>query len=305
MFASYKEKEELVLISRLAPTPSGYLHIGNIFNFLVTSSIIKQNNGTLWLRIDDGDQGRVRDEYIQDIFECLNWLKISYDYGPRDLKEQKTHFTQAQFFDAIKVSLINESELDLFCCHCSRKDILTKSPNARYPGTCYDQTELLFQPSHSIRVKTRKYLPAKYQHNGLERDLSEEQHDLVLWKKDQSPCYHLLSLLHDQKIGTNAIVRGEDLLDSTAVQVALSQQMQLTFHQNKFFHHSLLSEVDGSKISKSTNKAEVKSLVDLYKSSNEFFEDLSDRLKLKINSSMEFMQLYEMPNWDELKVTIH
>lgn len=294
-----------MLISRLAPTPSGYLHIGNILNFLITVAIIKQSSGTLWLRIDDGDQTRVREEYLQDIFECLKWLKIGYDFGPRDLQEHKSYFSQTQFFQAIQASLLSEKDLELFSCQCSRKSILQQSPDARYPGTCYHQKQLLFDSNHTIRVQTKDFLPKNYFLNKEVHQLGAELHDLILWKKDQSPSYHLLSLLHDQKIGVNTIIRGMDLLDSTAVQFALSQAMRLSFHENKFYHHPLISHADGSKISKSTNKAETKSLVDQFQSEAQFFENLSEHYGKKIHSTEEFIRNYEFGNWDELKVAVH
>lgn len=294
-----------MLISRLAPTPSGFLHIGNIYNFLITTAIVALNNGTLWLRIDDGDQGRVRDEYLQDIFECLNWLKINYDYGPRNVSEHKTHFSQSYFFESIKVSLQQEKDLELFSCLCSRKDILSKDPTGRYSGTCYLKKELLFDLAHSIRVKSHHFLPHNYFLNDTAYEVGPELHDLILWKKDQSPSYHLLSLLHDQKLGVNTIIRGEDLRDSTALQMALSKAMQLDFHRHHFFHHELLTHSDGSKISKSTNKANVKALVDQFSNVAQFFEFLSDQLKIKIHSTNDFIQQYDMKNWDELKISVH
>ena len=69
------------IISRIAPTPSGFLHIGNIFNFYLTWKKVRQ--GELWLRIDDGDAPRIRPEYVEDIFETLEWLGLDYDKGPR------------------------------------------------------------------------------------------------------------------------------------------------------------------------------------------------------------------------------
>ena len=74
--------EKLVVVSRIAPTPSGFLHLGNAFNFLLTSKFVRARKGTLILRIDDADSTRSRPEYIEDIFRSLEWLGIEWDRGP-------------------------------------------------------------------------------------------------------------------------------------------------------------------------------------------------------------------------------
>ena len=77
------------IVSRIAPTPSGLLHLGNSFNFLMTYLLTKNSNGLIHLRIDDYDQGRVRDEFIQDIFDSIAWLGIKIDQGPKNLIDFK------------------------------------------------------------------------------------------------------------------------------------------------------------------------------------------------------------------------
>lgn len=81
-----------MLRSRIAPTPSGYLHIGNAYNFLLTEAIVRKANGSLRLRIDDLDAPRVRPEYLQDVFESLSWLGITPDEGPGSIAEQQEIF---------------------------------------------------------------------------------------------------------------------------------------------------------------------------------------------------------------------
>src|SRR6476661_4404331 len=70
------------VVSRLAPTPSGYLHLGNAVNFVLTWLLTRQVGGTLHLRIDDLDRARLRPAYLDNIFRVIDWLGLNYDYGP-------------------------------------------------------------------------------------------------------------------------------------------------------------------------------------------------------------------------------
>ena len=81
-------------ISRIAPTPSGYLHLGNAFNFLFTWLVCKKLNGKLSLRIDDLDQARMRSEYLEDIFRTIDWLGISIDEGPSGPDDHLSNYSQ-------------------------------------------------------------------------------------------------------------------------------------------------------------------------------------------------------------------
>ena len=80
------------VISRLAPTPSGYLHLGNAFNFLLTALLVDFQDGHLHLRIDDLDEPRVMQSSVEDIFIQLEWLGIDYDFGPSGPDEFSQNF---------------------------------------------------------------------------------------------------------------------------------------------------------------------------------------------------------------------
>jgi glutamyl/glutaminyl-tRNA synthetase len=73
--------------TRIAPTPSGYLHLGNVLSFAVTALLAKESGAKILLRIDDLDQARVNKRYLQDIFDTLNFLEIPWHEGPRNLEE--------------------------------------------------------------------------------------------------------------------------------------------------------------------------------------------------------------------------
>jgi len=92
------------VISRLAPTPSGYLHLGNAFNFLLTALLVDFQDGHLHLRIDDLDDPRVERSAVEDIFVQLEWLGIKYDSGPSGPDELFSKFSQR-----LRMELYHES----------------------------------------------------------------------------------------------------------------------------------------------------------------------------------------------------
>jgi len=127
--------------SRLAPTPSGYLHLGNACNFLLTWLWIRHLGGELWLRIDDLDQARVRPEYIEDIFQQLDWLGLDTDQGPRSVGElQKTWTQQLRTERYLSALTTLKNTGALYRCICSRRQWQALvGEEGHYPGTCRHQ----------------------------------------------------------------------------------------------------------------------------------------------------------------------
>ena len=115
--------------TRLAPTPSGYLHLGNIISFLITVSLAKKHGAKILLRIDDLDQKRVKQEYIEDIFDTIDFLEIPYDEGPRNLKDFNQNYSQVHR-QALYHAVIEELKDNnfVFPCDCSRKTLLKRHP---------------------------------------------------------------------------------------------------------------------------------------------------------------------------------
>lgn len=227
------------IISRLAPTPSGYLHLGNAFNFLLTWLWTRHLRGTLWLRIDDHDRARSRPEFIADIFETLDWLGLDWDRGPRDQVEFQQSFSQGDRYQEYFRLLDQLPSARNFACGCSRKEIHAASPDGRYPGTCR-KAGRDFEPGRtSLRFLTGP-------------DLAETPlRDFILWRRDNQPAYQLVSVAEDIKMETNLIIRGEDLYWSSRAQLALSQALEVnSFRQARFYHHPLVKNEQG-KLSKS------------------------------------------------------
>jgi glutamyl/glutaminyl-tRNA synthetase len=233
---------------RIAPTPSGYLHLGNGVNFLLTWLMVRREGGTLKLRIDDADRTRMRPEFVEDIFRQLDWLGLDWDEGPAGPDDFSRHHSQLLRVPRYRQAL-TELAGHLFACTCSRTAILTTAAGGLYPGTCRGRR----QPpagAHALRIQVPagKVVSVAEEKVALDRCLG----DFVLWRRDGLPAYQLASLMDDLDDRTNLIVRGRDLLESSAAQLFLADLLGGTsFLQARFHHHPLLTCGTGRKLSKS------------------------------------------------------
>jgi glutamyl-tRNA synthetase len=287
--------------SRLAPTPSGYLHLGNALNFMLTWLLTRHAGGELRLRIDDLDQARVRVEYLDDIFETLDWLGLDYDQGPATVAEHQRRFSQVHF----QQTYLKEAEKLLqaglaFACDCSRKTWQAASPDGQYPGTCRSR-QLAPQGKVAWRLLTLSDQAMQWE-DGLagpqQIDLHAEMRDFVIRRKDGIPAYQLASVVDDLEAGTTLIVRGKDLLCSTAAQLFLARQLdQAAFAHVQFYHHPLLLGPDGQKLSKSAGSLSLQHLRQQGTSPAQLWQLLAQNLglspQLKLRSGPELLACWQ------------
>lgn len=219
--------------ARLAPTPSGYLHWGNLLNFTLTWVHTRRAGGKLALRIDDLDAARARPEYLEDIFSTLTWLGFEWDEGPHSAEEFQRHFTQTARTEEYRRWLTRFAG---YACDCSRQEIRART-SLTYDGHCRERGLRLEKDITQWRLRA-----------------PQVENDVVLWRKEDAPAYHLVSLVEDLRLGTNLIIRGLDLYDSSEVQKLLAQQLGSegeSFLKAHFIHHPLLLDETGAKMSKS------------------------------------------------------
>ncbi|MFN8278443.1 MAG: glutamate--tRNA ligase family protein [Chitinophagales bacterium] len=236
--------------SRLAPTPSGFLHIGNAFNFLLTQQLVRRQNGILRLRIDDRDMPRFRQEYLEDIFESLHWLEIVWDEGPQHAEDERLHFSQelqTARYDALLSQLVLTGKV--FACNCSRKTMHAMA------CSCREKQLPLHTPDVAWRVATPAddVLVQDQKRGDVFISLEREMKDFIVRRRDGIPAYQVVSLADDLTHQINFIVRGEDLLPSTAAQLYLAELIGAnSFSETQFLHHPLLTDSHGEKLSKSS-----------------------------------------------------
>ena len=227
--------------TRIAPTPSGFLHAGNLYNFLLTKRVADEVGAELLLRIDDLDAFRLRDEYVEDIFRCLHWLGIEWVGPPQTIDDYRAHVDEPgridHYYDRLE-SMI-DAGLPAFVCRCSRREL---GRDARCEQGCETKQLKLNTGKTAIRVR----VPDTHM------ELRDAMGDFIVWRREDLPAYQLQSLIDDDEMRITHIVRGEDLLDSTMAQRYLATFLEdTTFSAVQFLHHGLVTGDNGQKLSKS------------------------------------------------------
>lgn len=241
-----------MLISRIAPTPSGYLHLGNGVNFLLTAWYVRQHGGKLILRIDDMDAGRCRRAFVDDVFYVLEWLGIEIDEGPSGTESFYRDYSMAKKMDYYREALnaLEQESALLYACECSRKTIEKHAENGIYPQWCKSSNHHLQTHRSAMRIHVPDNTVIGV--GGRAAVLDRELGDFVLWRKDGLGAYQFVSVIEDRDLGVNALVRGEDLLVSSAAQLYLAPLLGAdAFAHAAFVHHPLISGDAGEKLSKS------------------------------------------------------
>ncbi len=263
------------LKGRLAPTPSGFLHKGNAFSFVLTWLLVRKRGGKLLLRIDDADTSRARGAYLDDIFYCLDWLQLDWDEGPVSPDHFRQHFSQEHRFGAYHQLLeVLQQQGHLYACDCSRSQIRDQSATGLYSGTCR-QRQISFNNLNAawrVAVPEEEICFREAERGNYCISLASRLGDFVVRRKEGYPAYQIASLADDMHWNINFIVRGEDLYNSTAAQVYLAQLLAKQtqdnalreaagyFTQASFLHHPLLLNEHGEKLSKSAGSTALKSL---------------------------------------------
>ncbi|ASU31998.1 glutamate--tRNA ligase family protein [Mucilaginibacter xinganensis] len=265
--------------TRIAPTPSGYLHLGNIASFALTAFLARKSGAKILLRIDDLDQARANRLYLQDIFNTLNFLEIPWDEGPENLAEFESSYSQLHRLPLYNQALkqLEDEEL-VFACDCSRSSLAVAE------CVCSARSISLSLPNISWRLRTdanTEVTVKNYNGSVMKVALPPAMQHFVVRKKDGFPAYQLTSLVDDLFFGIDLIVRGEDLWPSTLAQHTLAKkQKKNTFFEISFFHHPLLMN-GGQKLSKSAGDTSVRYLAQNGKKPAEIYKIIGGMLGIK------------------------
>lgn len=268
---------------RIAPTPSGFLHEGNLLNFLLVSRIAIRENAKVLLRIDDLDFARFRYEYLEDIYRVLNHFEISWNLGPKtpdDLIYSWSQKLRLNLYEEIINRLIDTGYV--YACNCSRTTLSTLGLKSRYPGICRNKNIPLDAAGVSLRVKTDPDNLVTFTDKSLgdlTSNLFDSVGDFIIKRKDGIPAYQIASVADDIFFGITHIVRGLDLLESTFCQVYLAEILQnVEFMKINFYHHELICSDSGKKLSKSTSSTSFN------KSLTELFPDIPEHIKETVDN---------------------
>ena len=262
--------------TRIAPTPSGFLHLGNAFSFALTADIANKTGAKILLRIDDLDRQRANKLYIQDIFDTLTFLNIPWHEGPVNIQEYEDSWSQVCRMSIYQTALdqLKQSGV-VFACTCSRTQITNCS--------CISQNIPLDTPNAAWRLRTDDNLQFSIQtlQDGVVNALlPPEMKNFIIKKKDGYPAYQLASLMDDLHFGIDLVVRGWDLWPSTIAQHYLAQVLQQPDFQKITFHHHPLLMEKGEKLSKSAGDTSIKYLREQGKKATDIYEEIGKMMGL-------------------------
>ena len=247
---------------RLAPSPTGLLHVGHARTFWIAAQRAIEHRGTLILRNEDLDPQRSRAEYARAMLEDLRWLGIGWSEGPDcggpcapyAQSERRAHYLEAW-------RRLREGGF-IYPCVCSRKDLAqaASAPNEGdaddepvYPGTCRERSAAeLPEPAGvnwRFRVPDGEAIEFADLNLGAQCYVAGQDFgDFLVWRRDDVPAYQLAVVVDDAAMGITEVVRGADLLKSTARQLLLMRGLELAAPD--YFHCQLVRDAAGARLAK-------------------------------------------------------
>jgi glutamyl/glutaminyl-tRNA synthetase len=277
---------------RLAPSPTGFLHIGHARTFWTAYERARQTGGKLVMRMEDLDAERSQPEFVDAALEDLRWLGIRWDEGP-DIGGRYGPYLQSRrlavYLDAWKLLLRLGK---IYPCRCSRKDIeaAVAAPHEGggsvaadeqddepiYPGTCRKYHRVVAQIAGSrareleepeglswrFIVPSSEIIEFEDQNLGKQRFVAGRDFgDFVVWRRDGVPSYQLACVVDDAAMQISEVVRGADLLKSTARQILLNRA--LGYVNPSWYHCKLLVDDSGKRLAKRHDALSLRSLREL------------------------------------------
>jgi glutamyl/glutaminyl-tRNA synthetase len=246
---------------RLAPSPTGLLHLGHARTFWTAQERSRQAGGTLLLRNDDLDTARCRPEFVAAMLEDLRWFGFSWT-GPLVTQSERVPLYRATLARLHAGGCI-------YPCTCSRRDVqqAATAPHENtdeplYPGTCRPENRppasRLLPPASPapgdgvnwrFRVPDGESLSFTDGHFGHQQStVGRDFGDFLVWRKDDAPSYQLACVVDDAAMGITEVVRGADLLKSTFRQLLLFRALGLT--PPNFYHCPLVTDEQGVRLAK-------------------------------------------------------
>ncbi len=246
---------------RVAPSPTGLLHLGHARTFWIAYQRAVQHRGALVFRNEDLDPQRCRAEFVQAMFEDLRWLGIEWSEGP-DVGGPYLPYSQSECRELYLAAWRQLRDGGfIYPCTCSRKDLANaaSAPNDAddeplYPGRCRarDDAGKFSSPAGvnwRFRVPDGDLISFHDRHAGPQRFTSGRDFgDFVVWRRDDVPAYQLAVVVDDARMRITEAVRGADLLKSAARQLLLDRALALNPPQ--FYHCDLLRDASGQRLAK-------------------------------------------------------
>mgnify|MGYP001272078787 CR=1 FL=1 len=250
------------VVTRFAPSPTGFLHIGHAYAAFFAAEKAKSSGGTFLLRIEDIDQSRCRDIYLDGIYKDLEWLGLHWEHPIRFQSNNMDDYQKA--LDKLKRQGI------IYPCFCTRKEIKAEIKRAGgaphgeeetvYPGLCRTLTPEIREKKlnsalpYAFRLNVKKALKLVGELTwtdvikGKQKVEPSGLGDIVIARKDTPTSYHLAVTIDDAIQGVTLVTRGEDLSLSTSIHRLI--QSLLGLEAPTYYHHRLFMGSNGTKLSK-------------------------------------------------------
>lgn len=289
-------------VGRFAPTPSGRMHLGNVFSALMAWASARSQNGSFILRIEDLDVRAHNPQYTSYLLDDLQWLGLTWDKGP---------FYQSKRTELYQEALLRlQQQGILYPCFCSRADLhAAQAPHASdgtyiYAGTCrnlsHTKREELSKhkiPATRLRVPNKTYTFKDRVYGPITQNLAESCGDFIVRRADGVFAYQLAVVIDDADMGITEVVRGSDLLSSTPRQLYLQDVLGLSHPQ--YAHLPLLVAPDGKRLSKRNRDLDLGTLRSQRKTPEEILGFLAYCAGLaEIEEPLSAVQVASRFSWD-------
>lgn len=238
-------------VTRFAPSPTGFLHLGHVVNAIIVWGIARVSGGRVRLRVEDHDRVRCRPAFEAALLEDLDWLGFVPDDGRHPVQRQTDH--DGRYRAALDLL---RRQGRIYACTCSRRAI----GGERYPGTCRD-AGLVDAPGRGLRIRMPDgpvRIDDALAGTRLEHP-SDAYGDLLARDRDGHWTYQFAVTVDDLHDGITLVIRGDDLSASSGRQVALAHLLG-RHAPPRFLHHPLVYHPDGRKLSKSRGDTGVRDL---------------------------------------------
>jgi glutamyl/glutaminyl-tRNA synthetase len=262
---------------RIAPSPTGLLHIGHARTFWIAAQRAAERDGTLIFRNEDLDPQRCRPEFVHAMIEDLQWLGISWSEGP-DCGGPFAPYTQSERREHYLAAWQRLREMRMiYPCMCSRKDVAQSAgaPNDSddepiYSGKCRPAAAVApsARPEQPAGMNWRFRVPDDEEvsftdlHLGPQRFIAGRDFgDFIVWRRDDVPAYQLAVVVDDAAMQITEVVRGADLLKSTARQILLFRA--LGWRSPGYYHCDLVRDEAGVRLAKRHDALSIRRLGEL------------------------------------------
>ena len=259
---------------RLAPSPTGFLHRGHAATFLAAQRRAREAGGTLVLRVEDLDRERCQPEFRTALVEDLRWLGLDWQEGP-DVGGTFGPYVQRErlgFYREAWQRLAASGMI--YPCTCSRRDVerALGAPHAGehepvYPGTCCPAEPMPVVEAPTTGVNWRLRVTSGETVSFVDGCAGRQEFvagrnfgDFVVWRRDDVPAYQLAVVVDDARMEISEVVRGADLLESTAQQLLVYRA--LGFEPPAFFHCPLVTDARGVRLAKRSGAHSLRAMRD-------------------------------------------